>query len=489
MGLRLNLRSFHVGLIGLALLCLCIGDWQVYNHDPSRVLMRMATGALTPDFLGIEQLSQAVTGTLAFALLGVIGAWLIGFMLSLLYHHRCVRWLCASMRGVHELFWALIFLQVFGLHPLTGILAILIPYTGICARVYAELLEETSDLPERYLRHVDHISRFTWSRVTQAWPHIRAYSGYRMECGLRSSAVLGFIGLPTLGYQLESAFRQGHYSQAFAVLYLFFVIIGTRHWWLRPRLIPLYAVAAVFWLPNAPAINSSLLLQFITHDIWPKALLEGNWQAGAQWLSQLLQHEGLPGIVNTLVLSWLALVLTLALGLLQYPWVSHHFVHSRLRWLGHALLVVLRSTPEYVLAYIGLLWLGPSMLPAALALSIHNGAIIAFLTGQASNNLALRADAPAHSINRYFWAVLPRIYRTLLAFTLYRFEIILRESAILGILGIYTLGFYIDSAFEDIRFDKAMVLIAVTALMNIAAESLARWLRQHMDLRNTPEEI
>src|SRR5690606_3661059 len=112
------------------------------------------------------------------------------FVLSLFYHWRWVRWLCASVRGVHELFWALIFLQVFGLHPLTGVLAILIPYTGICARVYAELLEETSDLPERYLHHVDRISRFTWARVTQAWPHIRAYSGYRMECGLRSSAVL-----------------------------------------------------------------------------------------------------------------------------------------------------------------------------------------------------------------------------------------------------------------------------------------------------------
>ena len=31
-------------------------------------------------------------------------------------------------------------------------------------------------------------------------------------------------------------------------------------------------------------------------------------------------------------------------------------------------------------------------------------------------------------------------------FLFYRWEIILRESAILGILGVYTLGFYVDSA-------------------------------------------
>ncbi|HEY9035704.1 MAG TPA: ABC transporter permease [Pseudomonadales bacterium] len=488
MGVRLNVRNFHIMLLVTVAVCLCLGDWHVYSHDASGILQRILYGALTPDFSGTEHLAQAITNTLAFALLGVMGAWLIGFLLALVYHRRAVRILCASVRGVHELFWALIFLQIFGLHPLTGLLAILIPYSGICARVYAELLEETSATPERNLLSADRFSRFVWARVTQAWPHVRAYSGYRMECGLRSSAVLGFIGLPTLGFHLESAFKQGHYSQAFAVLYVFFVLIGTRHWWLRPRLLPFYVLAACVWLPAAPAINTALLWRFISHDIWPQALLAGNLTDALAWVWRIAINEGMPGIGNTLLLSWVALALTLLLGLLQYPWVSRHFVHSRGRWLGHALLVVLRSTPEYVLAYIGLIWLGPSMLPAALALSVHNGAIIAFLTGKASNTLALRADTPG-GINRYFWVVLPRMYRTLLAFTLYRFEIILRESAILGILGIHTLGFYIDSAFEDIRFDKALLLIALTAWLNIAAEILARQIRSSLTLKTTPETI
>ena len=41
----------------------------------------------------------------------------------------------------------------------------------------------------------------------------------------------------------------------------------------------------------------------------------------------------------------------------------------------------------------------------------------------------------------------------------------MRESAILGILGVATLGFYIDSAFEDIRYDRALCLIAVAAVL------------------------
>ena len=57
---------------------------------------------------------------------------------------------------------------------------------------------------------------------------------------------------------------------------------------------------------------------------------------------------------------------------------------------------------------------------------------------------------------------------------MYRAEIILRESAILGVLGITTLGFYIDSAFEDLRFDRARALLLITALLNVAVDQFSR---------------
>lgn len=55
----------------------------------------------------------------------------------------------------------------------------------------------------------------------------------------------------------------------------------------------------------------------------------------------------------------------------------------------------------------------------------------------------------------------------------------MRASAILGILGLTTLGFYIDSAFEDIRYDRAVLLIGVAAAMNILVDSIARRLRRY----------
>ena len=64
----------------------------------------------------------------------------------------------------------------------------------------------------------------------------------------------------------------------------------------------------------------------------------------------------------------------------------------------------------------------------------------------------------------------------------------MRETAILGILGITTLGFYVDSAIQELRFDRAIVLIFITAV-NIGVDSLARTIRWQLRLRTTPAKM
>ena len=69
-------------------------------------------------------------------------------------------------------------------------------------------------------------------------------------------------------------------------------------------------------------------------------------------------------------------------------------------------LIVMRTTPEYILAYLFVLLWGPSMLPCILALALHNGAILGFLSGQHTNALSLAIDSSAKKVNRYFFEVL-----------------------------------------------------------------------------------
>ncbi len=497
-GDRLNsgtrLKNASLGFLLLALLGLLFADIEVISGDPWFELGRIGLGLLTPDFFATEQLAEALLNTLAFAFMGLALGNAAGFLLALLFHSRLVRTGCAFIRAIHELFWALLFLQVFGLSPLTGVLAIALPYSGIFAKVYAEILEECDRSPLDALpAGSSRLSVLLYARLPLAWRHFRTYSLYRLECAIRSSAVLGFIGLPTLGFHLETAFDQGLYSQAAALLYLFFALIASQRYWMHLRLLPLYLGAALIWLPPTAHFSGEHLVRFLTWDLLPAPLRNGTlsdpatWQQLGDWALMLLWEQALTGVANTLVLSLIALVGCGILTLLLFPLISPLFTGRGMRSIGHLLLVIFRSTPELILAYLGLLVVGPSMLPAIWALSLHNGAIIGHLMGRYTQALQLRPDAP-QGINLYLFEVLPRIYPQFLAFLLYRWEVIMRETAILGILGIHTLGFYIDSAFEDLRFDRALFMIVLTALLNIAVDGLSRQIRKRLRLNPRPDQ-
>lgn len=471
----------------VAIACLPFSDLTINTLDPLAELGRLFSGLLQPSLAGIEEPVTALLQTIAFAMLGVTGGGITGFVLAQMFHLKFVRVSCALIRAVHELFWALIFLQVFGLHPLTGLLAIGLPYAATFAKVYAEILEEGDRRAYDAIRHRSGmIAAFFYARLPDLWQHFVTYTSYRLECGLRSSAVLGFVGLPTLGYYLSTAFFEGQYSEVWALLILFYILIAGLRYWVRPRLIPVYLLISPFIIANDSEIAFDNVARFFTQDIVPLPLRQGEGVAelGA-WFSDLFMHEALPGIINTLLLTQLALILTGVITLLWFPLISRLFFARVGRSMGHLFLVVMRSTPEYILAFILLTLWGPSMLPAVIALALHNGAIIAHLMGRYSEQLSLRQDV-LQGVNLYAFEVVPRIYGQFLAYLFYRWEIILRETAILGILGIATLGFYIDSAIADIRLDRAMVLIAITALLNVCVDALSRQIRSRLRLTFGP---
>ena len=477
--------------VGVALFCFYFADISITTHDPWLEIDRMIAGVFAPDFLATSAIGDALLKTVSFAFIGVAMGAVAGFLLAQIFHFRVVRLLCSFVRSIHELFWALIFLQMLGLTPLTGILAIGLPYAGICAKVYSETLDEAQTNALQAVPYGSSIiSTFFYVRLPEVWIHIVNYTTYRFECGLRSSAVLGFIGLPTLGFYLETAFNEGNYSEASALLITFYILIATIRYWLRPKLIGFYLIFAPFLLGGGADIQVGNIARFLTVDIVPAPLRESSlldassWIEFFYWTASLINSQAFPGIIATVVLTQIALVVTGFLSLAFFPLISEKFLGKYGRMIGHLFLVVIRSTPEFILAYIFLQFWGPSMLPAIVALSLHNGAIIGHLMGRYSNEISLRPDH-AKAINLYGFEILPRLYGQFLAFLFYRWEVIMRETAILGILGIATLGFYVDSALADIRLDRALFFIVITASLNIGIDSLSRYIRNRLRLSRT----
>lgn len=479
--------------LAIALL-LGAADVEVTTLNPWSEVSHLAWGALTPKLSHLPEIRLSLVNTVTVAFGGIFLACAAGSLLALGFHWTPIRLVCAWVRAIHELFWAFLLMPLVGLNPLCAMLAIAVPYAGIFAKVYAEIQQESDQRPLQGLPdQTGMLSRFFFAVLPVIYPDVKHYTAYRFECALRSSAIMGFIGLPTLGFHLETAFREGMYPEVWAILYAFFLLIASLKLWVKPRPVPLYILVSFAFLAQDIHLLWDNIHRFITYDIlpWPMrrdGVLAGTyavsfaWAPIWAWLQDIWYGEALEGIWNTLVLTQIVLAATGVVALLQFPGISRHFAGTGTRWGMQGWLILLRTTPEYILAYVGIQLWGPSMLPAIVAISLHNGAILAYLSGQNADLVSLTADAPERRLNRYFYEILPRIYGQFLAFLFYRWEVMMRESAILGILGVYTLGFYIDSAISDNQLDKAVVLIAITALLNIGIDTTSQFVRRRLKI-------
>jgi len=143
------------------------------------------------------------------------------------------RFLIVGMRSVHELLWAVIFLAAFGLNTASAVAAIAIPYAGTLAKVFSEMIDEAPRDAAAALRTAGAgpAQVFCFGLLPRALPDMCAYAFYRFECAIRSSAVLGFFGFPTLGYSISTAFENLHYAEVWTYLdALALLIVGVEVW-------------------------------------------------------------------------------------------------------------------------------------------------------------------------------------------------------------------------------------------------------------------
>ena len=153
-----------------------------------------------------------------------------------------VRVLIAVLRSVHELLWAVVFLAAMGTQPTTAVIAIAIPFAGTLAKVFSEMIDEAPTEAGRAMRALgaSRLQVYLFGVVPRALPDMAAYSFYRFECAIRSSAILGFFGYETFGYHLELSFGELHYREVWTYLYAMVLLVVVLEGWsasLRSRMV------------------------------------------------------------------------------------------------------------------------------------------------------------------------------------------------------------------------------------------------------------
>ncbi len=475
--------------------------------DPGnlKVIGNFLAGFLPPEtgaeFLGY--LGKATLETLAIATAGMALAGLIAVPLAYLASaagretqplNPLTRSLLTLLRGIPELVWALLFVRVFGLGPAAGVLALGLTYSGMLAKVYAEILESVDPMPAQALRRsgASRPLAILYGLIPQASKELASYTVYRWECAIRASVVMGFVGAGGLGQLMDQAMKMLNGGEAATILLTFMALVFTADGisgWLRRALDKAPAPRASAFGPASISLLLGLTVFIVTSFIYLEIGLISLFTAEAarsigefiasffppdlstEWLTKVGK-----GIGETLAISIVGTLLAAIAGLLmalpkwRAPW---SFV-----------LNTLRSVPELVWATITALAVGLGPFAGALALALHTAGVLGRLYAEA---LANAPAAPGHALRlagsgnclSFLYGTLPGAVPQLIAYTLYRWEMNIRMAAILGFVGAGGLGQLLYFELSLFHHAQASTVIIAMLLLSVAVDQSSAWLRRH----------
>lgn len=148
--------------------------------------------------------------------------------------------------------------------------------------------------------------------------------------------------------------------------------------------------------------------------------------------------------------------------------------------------VVTRSIPEYLWALIVVFVLRPGILTGAVALALHNIGVMGRLGVDLVDDLedgplsSLRSTG-ASTLQTLAYGIVPQLLPQLLTFLLYRWEVMIRASAVVGFVTAAGLGYELRLALS--RFDYTwiaallMTYVIVTFAVDLASAGLRRLAR------------
>jgi phosphonate transport system permease protein len=184
---------------------------------------------------------HALAETLAIALIGTLTGAVLAFPLGLLaaknvipnvFAHFAVRRVLDTVRGVDVLIWALIFINVVGLGPFAGILAIAVSDMGSFGKLFSEAIENSDRKPVEGVVSTGasplHAVRF--GLVPQVFPVMASQVLYYFESNTRSATIIGIVGAGGIGLHLTEQIRVLDWNKVAFLVLMILVTVAVIDW-------------------------------------------------------------------------------------------------------------------------------------------------------------------------------------------------------------------------------------------------------------------
>jgi phosphonate transport system permease protein len=180
---------------------------------------------------------DALGETLAISLLGTLLGALFALPLGILAARNVVaaallrlpiKRFFDAVRGIDTLIWALIWINVVGLGPFAGVLAIATSDFGALGKLFAEIIESADAKEQEGVRAAGgrRLAEVRFGLLPQVAPVIAGQILYYIESNTRSATIIGVVGAGGIGLHLSEQIRVLEWRQVSFLILLILIAVA-----------------------------------------------------------------------------------------------------------------------------------------------------------------------------------------------------------------------------------------------------------------------
>ncbi len=389
------------------------------------------------------------------------------------FFYRIIRFFLTIIRSIHEVVWGILLMQIYGINFSIGIIAICIPYIAVNSKVFAEQLETIDYKSFESINQIN-APKFS-SLLTLIWnPIINTFKNfglYRLECSIRSTLILGLFGVGGIGTSIFLSFQTLNFRELWTYLWSLAILIilsglifkkikfKTTNKNLSIFFIAVFFITILF--------SFSYFLYFIFNNFENFNSVISLFKLS----SNLGLFDFLSLILETIILSLLSTGIAISLP----PLVIGIFNNNTSKIFIKIFAFLLRLIPTPVILLTLLTFNNPSVSLAALTLGLHNAGITSKLLftnldSQDKRNYIAMKSLGISKKTSWLLGLFSQQAKSYLAYCAYRSDIIIRETAIVGVIGSVGLGWQLQESLSSFAWQEVTIVLIAYSSIAIVGE-------------------
>jgi len=199
-------------------------------------MMDLLKEMVPPDWSYFQVITTAMLDTIRMAIIGTTLGAILAIPLALFaasnvftntFLYSLARMILNLIRTIPDLLLAAIFVAIFGIGPLPGILALTFFSIGLVAKLLYESIESIDPGPLEAMTAVgaNKVQWIVYGVIPQVKAHFVSYVLYTFEVNVRAAAVLGLVGAGGIGLYYDRTLGFLQYQQTASIIIYTLVVV------------------------------------------------------------------------------------------------------------------------------------------------------------------------------------------------------------------------------------------------------------------------